>query len=244
MGARLSLTRVKIVETQGSTSTAPATPAVDPAAAPPPATEPPPAAAPSPVAAPEPEATPAATEEVTPAETPLTWTTIEDATLIGLKALDKTWKEIGAIMTDKPTEDLRERYDQLNITIVKADEAESKESKPTPSKAKDNEVGETSDEHTDKEKEQGKKSKKKKDKVVSDESNEKKAKAMEAKAKEEASKGTTDNTNEKPLKGILKKGKGSQKKRPVNYDPIQRQDRPIFYIDGGDALDRTGVGIP
>ncbi|MCJ1462870.1 hypothetical protein MMC07_001474 [Pseudocyphellaria aurata] len=46
------------------------------------------------------------------AETPA-WTDMQDALLIGLKKLNKTWKEIGALVEGKDTEDLRERYAEL-----------------------------------------------------------------------------------------------------------------------------------
>lgn len=41
------------------------------------------------------------------------WTDVQDALLLGLKALGKTWREIGLQVVEKATEDLRERYTVL-----------------------------------------------------------------------------------------------------------------------------------
>lgn len=236
MGA--CLTREKIVEVQKPASITTAAPPADPPA--------PPAAPAASAGTPQPEATPVVIEEAKPVETPLTWTALEDATLIGLKALNKTWKEIGAVMKDKPTEDLRERYDELNIKTVKANEADTKKEEPKPEEAKSNEGGDNSSDHGGNKKGKSKKGKEKKGDNMSDESKEKKAKAMKAKedgAQEELVEAeTTDSTKNKPLKGILKKGKGSQKMDPGDHQSTHYQGRPIIYADGGEPLNIAEVG--
>ncbi|MCJ1426046.1 hypothetical protein MMC29_003948 [Sticta canariensis] len=75
----------------------------------------PPAAAPEPAAA-----APVAAEADATAEVPA-WTDVQDALLLGLKALgNKTWKEIGKLFEGKDTEDLRERYAELT-TVPKGE---------------------------------------------------------------------------------------------------------------------------
>ena len=88
---------------------------------PPPPPPPPPLLMLEPVADAEPtivaDSTPI--EEVKDTEKVPGWTEVQDALLIGLKAQNKTWKEIGALIEGKDTEDLRDRYKEL---IPKAEE--------------------------------------------------------------------------------------------------------------------------
>lgn len=238
MGARL--TRVKIVDVPKPVSL--------PAVAPPTTT--------IPVLSPssgviQAETTIATVEEAKPAEVPLTWTELEDATLIGLKSLNKTWKEIGAIMTNKPTEDLRERYDELNVKTVKATEVEKKDDEPKAEATEKN--GANADgQHGDKEKGKGK-GKKDKEKGKHQNGAKKAAKAtvetadsedsQGEEAKEETVKAKSANiTKGNPLKPILKKGKGSQEKVMEDDEPTHYQDRPVIFVDDGDALSVAEVG--
>lgn len=81
------------------------------------------------------------------AETPA-WTDMQDALLIGLKRLNKTWKEIGVLVEGKDTEDLRERYTELMavkgegkkaeavVEPVKASDATGKETEDNQQKSK------------------------------------------------------------------------------------------------------------
>lgn len=197
------------------------------------------------------EITAATPEEAKPAEVPLTWTDLEDATLIGLKALNKTWKEIGAIMTNKPTEDLRERYDELNLKTVKATEAEKKDDEPKAEAKEKNGANATGD-HGDKGKGKGV-DKKDKEKGKHKNGAKKAAKATVESADSDDSQGeeakeetvnakSANITKGKPLKPILKKGKRSQKKAMENDEPTHYQGRPVIFVDDGDALSVGEVG--
>lgn len=50
------------------------------------------------------------------AAAPGPWTDVQDALLLGLKALGKTWREIGAMVPGRETEDLRDRYTELTAS--------------------------------------------------------------------------------------------------------------------------------
>lgn len=94
-------------------SAPPSTPASDPAPTPATASAPNTAPTPAPDSAPapplEPNATPAPADVV-----PTPWTEIQDAMLRGLKDYQhKTFREIGAMIDGKDTEECRERYDEL-----------------------------------------------------------------------------------------------------------------------------------
>lgn len=186
------------------------------------------------------------TEDAIPTEEPLTWTSLEDATLIGLKALNKTWKEIGVIMSPKQTEDLRERYDELKEITIAAQQAEAKDKKAEAKKVEDDtkEDSESAGEGANKKKGKGKKNKE-----MGAEALEKKAKAMAAKAEAEAEKANLEETNpdssyEKPLKSILKKGFATQKMDHSSQFPSQYQGRPIIYVDDGDVMSMDDVHLP
>ncbi|MCJ1461445.1 hypothetical protein MMC07_000042 [Pseudocyphellaria aurata] len=90
----------------------PAKAAPTPAPSDPPAAVETPAPQPSAAASEPAPAAPPATDTEAAVDVPI-WTDVQDALLIGLKAINKTWKEIGALMPGKDTEDLRERYAEL-----------------------------------------------------------------------------------------------------------------------------------
>ena len=58
----------------------------------------------------EPPASPKAQEPPNPGITFTTWTAVEDAALLGLKAQRKSWKEIGETFGGKDLEAIKERY--------------------------------------------------------------------------------------------------------------------------------------
>ena len=58
----------------------------------------------------EPPASPKAEEPPTPALTINTWTVVEDAALLGMKAQRKSWKEISETFAGKDLEAIKERY--------------------------------------------------------------------------------------------------------------------------------------
>ena len=78
----------------------------------------------------EPSASPKAEEPPVPEVTVSTWTVVEDAALLGLKAQGKSWKEISETMAGKDLEAIKERYRLLYDQApakVKGKEAEAKE---------------------------------------------------------------------------------------------------------------------
>ena len=78
----------------------------------------------------EPPASPKAEETPVTEVTISTWTVVEDAALLGLKAQRKSWKEISEAMAGKDLEAIKERYRllyDLAPAEVKREEAESKE---------------------------------------------------------------------------------------------------------------------
>lgn len=277
MGSKLTRVKTGYSKTTPKTVATPATasvvapqPAPAAAATPAPAAAPISAPAPAPpktdeVPAPTPDSTtaePAAVEQK-PAEAELTWTDMEDATLIGLKALNKTWKEIGAAIEGKHTEDLRARYDTLTTPPKEDANPEDKAAESSEAKTSDK-VEETPGGNTEKAKEAGvqlnegdpgkkaekeSKKKNKKGKAMSEEAQEKKAKAVEDKAqaqgsqaeaaKDKGGKGKPGKKS-KEIKGILKKG-GATPTIQSDEDPSSHDGRPIIYFDNGDGLDINEV---
>ena len=78
----------------------------------------------------EPPASPKAEEPPVTEVTVSTWTLVEDAALLGLKAQRKSWKEISETMAGKDLEAIKERYRllyDLAPAEVKKEEAEAKE---------------------------------------------------------------------------------------------------------------------
>ncbi len=78
----------------------------------------------------EPPASPKAEEPPVTEATVCTWTVVEDAALLGLKAQRKSWKEISETMAGKDLEAIKERYRllyDLAPAEVKSKEAEAKE---------------------------------------------------------------------------------------------------------------------
>lgn len=93
-------------------------PPSDPAPAPAPdqtsAPGPAPTSDPNTVQAPEPDAAPQPVEVV-----PVPWTEIQDAMLRGLKDYqNKSWREIGALIDGRDSEECRERYDELVAMVI------------------------------------------------------------------------------------------------------------------------------
>ena len=78
----------------------------------------------------EPPASPKAEEPPRTQVTVSTWTVVEDAALLGLKAQRKSWEEISETMAGKDLEAIKERYRllyDLAPVEVKGEEAEAKE---------------------------------------------------------------------------------------------------------------------
>ena len=78
----------------------------------------------------EPPASPKADEPPFTGATISTWTVVEDAALLGMKAQRKSWKEISEIIAGKDLEAIKERYRllyDLAPAEVKGKEAEAKE---------------------------------------------------------------------------------------------------------------------
>lgn len=198
-----------------------------------------------------------------PAEDPpkleleLTWTDMEDATIIGMKALNKSWKEIGTAIPEKHTEDLRARYESFNIRKNKG-----KEDKQTVSNAIGLKVGENNveaKEAAEMKQAKEKRRKEKKSRDLSEEAKENNFREMNAKAqkaKAEAAKweaevakakpGTTGSKGKarqtkskdahgKELKGILKKTRSSRKE-PSRQAPTSHQLLPLLFVGDADGL--------
>lgn len=97
-------------------------PAPDSTSAPDPASAP--GTAPAPDSAPVPDPSPAPPTEPDaappPAEViPTPWTEIQDAMLRGLKDYqNKSWREIGALIEGRDSEECRERYDELEAIVI------------------------------------------------------------------------------------------------------------------------------
>lgn len=201
----------------------------------------PPAAAPEPAAA-APEsaaAAPAAAEADATAEVPA-WTDVQDALLLGLKAIgNKTWKEIGKLFEGKDTEDLRERYAELTT----APKGETKvdavvEGEKTPN---------TTDEETEGKKDKKNKTKNKKRGDTAD-TNDQEGKGEAVSGKKKKDKHGQDNQP----KGILKPEEATQEQSSEvapgqpNDDGAQSNYRghPIISIDAKDGLSTREVRLP
>ena len=234
---------------------APSAPPPPAAATPPPAAPDPPApeapaAAPEPAATVEPPAEPAAAAPASPdaeAANPVpVWTDVQDAMLLGLKAIGKTWKEIGALVEGKDTEDLRERYDE----ITAAKPAEKKEKKGEAAK----DEGQTTD-ATEEESEakKGKKNKneknKNKNKKKDDQGDAVSQEESDDVAEEATTKKDKKNKNKQP-RGILKPDDASQTSddsttaAPDDDLPRFYNGHPIIYIDPADGLTPNEVSPP
>ena len=191
------------------------------------------------------------------AEPELTWTDMEDATIIGMKALDKSWKEIGIAIPEKHTEDLRARYELFNIQKHNSKEDNQMVSNGAGPKGGENnaEAKEAVAMKQSKEKQR----KEKKSRELTEEAKEKKFEEMNAKAqkaKAEAAKweaevakaksGTIGSKGKarqakpkdahgKELKGILKKS-GSSRKGLSGLAPTSHQSLPLLFVGDTDGL--------
>ena len=146
------------------------------------------------------------------------WTTEEDAILIGMKAQNKPWKEIYAVLKGKTL--VKERYKQL----VKGKEEEEAKAKKEEAKAKEEAEKKEAKiaEHKKRKEEKAKAWKEKEAKEK--EAKEKDAKEKEAKEKE---------AKEKKAESKEKKGKGKEKEAEKST-PIKR---PVLYLDEAGGLD-------
>lgn len=207
--------------------TAEPAPAAPPASVEAPAPEPP-AAAPEPAAA-----TPPAPDAEAAAEVPA-WTDVQDALLLGLKALNKTWKEIGAMVEGKDTEDLRDRYAELTAVKTKGKKAEAAgEEANTP--------------ETTEEEGEGKKGGDKKNNKKDKKQNKKKGDKGEASNQENNDEEATKKDKQgRKLRGILKldeaTDEGAAAGQPDSDDEPQfYRGHPVIYVDDEDGLSAREV---
>lgn len=201
------------------------TPVPEPSAPEPPAPEPPAAA-------------PAAAEADATAEVPA-WTDVQDALLLGLKAIgNKTWKEIGILFDGKDTEDLRERYAEL--TTVPKGETKVK------AVVEDVKTPNTTDEETE-EKNDKKNKKKNKKKGGTAETNDQEGKGEAVPGNKKKDKHGQDNQP----KGILKPDEAAQEQSSEvtpgqpNDDgaPSHYRGHPLIYFDPNDGLSTREVRL-
>lgn len=166
---------------------------------------------------------PAADPPAAPAVEVPAFTDAQDALILGLKALNKTWKEIGALLPDKDTEDLRDRYAEL--TTVKSEEK----------KAEDVTTEDGTEEPTEGKKGDKKKDKKNKKKGDKGETNHQEENGEEINGRSKKDK----HGNEKHPRGILKPDEASSDQATAETF----QGHPIIYITGDDGLSPREVSI-
>lgn len=223
-----------VADVRRTTAVAPPAPApavvetAEPAPADPPASVEAPAPEP-PAAAPEPAAaTPPAPDAEAAAEVPA-WTDVQDALLLGLKALNKTWKEIGAMVEGKDTEDLRDRYAELTAVKTKGKKAEAAgEEANTPETTEEEGEG----------KKGGDKKNNKKDKKQNKKKGDKGEASNQENNDEEA---TKKDKHGRKLRGILKldeaTDEGAAAGQPDSDDEPQfYRGHPVIYVDDEDGL--------
>ncbi|KAL9614077.1 MAG: hypothetical protein Q9167_001431 [Letrouitia subvulpina] len=153
------------------------------------------------------------------------WTPLEDAALLGLKAQNKSWKEIGEIILGRDKDELRNRYKELNPNAT-ADGGKDKGN--SVNGAKDVTGGKN---------ESGKG---KKGKGAGEQKGQAKNEAATDGAGGQAAKGPV--FAGKPgstIKGILKKtldGKTEIQHIEIDADATEIEGYPIIYVDAGEEL--------
>lgn len=211
---------------------APVVEASEPAPVDPPASVEAPAPEP-PAAAPEPAAaTPPAAEAEAAAEAPA-WTDVQDALLLGLKALNKSWKEIGAMVEGKDTEDLRDRYAELTAAKPKGKKAEAagEDTGTSETTEEEGEGKKGGDKNTKKNKKQNKKKGDKGDASSNPDDNDKQGQNQDRK-----------------LRGILKPDEATDEtgagQPDENDEPQFYRGHPVIYVDEDDGLSAREVNPP
>lgn len=155
------------------------------------------------------------------------WTDVQDALLLGLKALGKTWREIGAQVVGKATEDLRERY-----AVLTGGKDGEKKVEAVVEKIGD-ETGE-----------------KKKDKWEKKKTNKKNNDQEEASDPEVKGAKLTENKTATPLSAILNPHQGPKQSAEAalgqqddDGQPKSIRGHPIIYVNLDDDLSASDVSL-